>query len=224
MVKERTLGIEYHLKRKRAGALRFRFERRTREILEAITKYRGTRAGSLLDVGCADGLMLKLFGQELDICFSVGVDLSYELLKADPTLSARLVQGNALDLPFQNERFDLVVTSAIIEHVSCAQKMLRECRRVLRKNGLCFLTTPVPRWELVATKIGHLKREDHHKTFNLRQLELLFPSEGLEVLDSHKFMISPMGFPFEAKIEHIANLLRLDCWHLNQMVVGRKFP
>lgn len=224
MVKERTLGIKYHLKRKRAGALRFRFERRTREILEAIIKYQGTRVGNLLDVGCADGLMLKEFDQRLDISFSVGVDLSYELLKADPTLSARLVQGNALDLPFLGRRFDLVVTSAVIEHVSDAEKMLKACRRVLRKSGLCILTSPVPFWESVATKTGHLETEGHNKTFNLSELKLLFLSQGFDVLDIHKFMIFPIGFPFEEKIEYIVNLLRVGFLQLNQLMVARKLP
>jgi len=224
MVKEKTLGYEYHLERKKAGALRYRLKRRANEILTAIKKYEGTRVGDLLDVGCADGLMLEVFDQKLDVSSCVGIDLSYELLKANPTATARFVQGNALDLPFRDRRFDLVVASAVIEHVSDAQKMLKECRRVLRKNGLCVLTSPVPFWESVATRVGHLKRGDHYKTFNLSELELLFLSSGFEVLDTYRFMISPMGFPFEAKIEYIANLLMTDFLKLNQIVVGRKLP
>ena len=51
----------------------------------------GTRVRDLLDVGCADGLMLKLFDEELDISSSIGVDLSHELLKAAPATTAELV-------------------------------------------------------------------------------------------------------------------------------------
>ena len=222
MVKERTAGIEYYLKRKKAGALRYRLKRRTNEILTVIKKYEHAELGNLLDVGCADGLMLEVFGQKLDISLSVGMDLSYELLKANPTSTVKFVQGNALDLPFRDQRFDLVVTSAVIEHVSDAEKMLEECRRVLHKNGLCILTSPVPFWESVATKIGHLKREDHYKTFNLSELKLLFLSQGFKIVQTEKFMISPFGFPFELKIERLMKWLKINFFLLNQVIVGRK--
>jgi len=222
MANEKTLGVEYYLKRKKAGALRYRLKRRTREILAAIKRYEGTRVGDLLDVGCADGLMLEALDQELDISFCVGMDLSYALLRASPMATAKFIQGNALDLPFSNQRFDLVVTSAVIEHVSDPQKMLKECRRVLRRNGLCIVTTPAPFWESVATKTGHLQAEGHHQTFTLSELKLLFTSQGFNILDIRKFMISPLGFPLEAKIEYIVNLLRVHLLQLNQLVVGRK--
>ncbi len=222
MTKEKALGIEYYVKRKKAGALRYRLERRTNEILTVIKKYEHAELGNLLDVGCADGLMLEVFGKKLDISLSVGMDLSYELLKANPTGTIKFIQGNALDLPLRDQRFDLVVTSAVIEHVSDAEKMLKECRRVLRENGLLILTSPVPFWESVATKIGHLKREDHYKTFNLSELRLLFLSQGFKIIKTEKFMISPIGFPFEPKIERLMKWVKINFFLLNQLIVGRR--
>ena len=58
----------------------------------------------------------------------------------------RYVHGNALDLPFEDNAFDLVHSSAVIEHVGSFEnqrRMLAECLRVARR-GIC-ITTP-NRW------------------------------------------------------------------------------
>lgn len=58
----------------------------------------------------------------------------------------RFVTANALDLPFESGSFDLVHSSAVLEHVGSLEnqgRMLAECLRVARR-GVC-LTTP-NRW------------------------------------------------------------------------------
>ena len=58
----------------------------------------------------------------------------------------RYVQADALELPFADRTFDLVHSSAVLEHVGSAAnqaRMISECLRVARR-GIC-LTTP-NRW------------------------------------------------------------------------------
>jgi ubiquinone/menaquinone biosynthesis C-methylase UbiE len=58
----------------------------------------------------------------------------------------RFVRANALDLPFEDGAFDLVHSSAVLEHVGSFEnqaRMLAECLRVARR-GIC-VTTP-NRW------------------------------------------------------------------------------
>jgi hypothetical protein len=58
----------------------------------------------------------------------------------------RYVQANALAMPFANQAFDLVHSSAVLEHVGSIDRqaqMIAECLRVARR-GIC-LTTP-NRW------------------------------------------------------------------------------
>ena len=55
----------------------------------------------------------------------------------------KFVQSDALDMPFENNIFDLVFSSAVIEHVGCRQnqtKFISECIRVSRKH--VYITTP----------------------------------------------------------------------------------
>ncbi|MGZ0174359.1 MAG: class I SAM-dependent methyltransferase, partial [Planctomycetales bacterium] len=49
-------------------------------------------------------------------------------------------QGSIEDLPYDDESFDLVTTTAVLEHVRNLTAMSRETARVLRPNGICWHT------------------------------------------------------------------------------------
>jgi len=49
---------------------------------------------------------------------------------------------NALDLSFEDESFDLLVTVDVIEHVGQPARMVSEIARVLKPGGLAFVTFP----------------------------------------------------------------------------------
>jgi SAM-dependent methyltransferase len=53
-----------------------------------------------------------------------------------------LVQGDAQNLPFADDSFDVVVSCETIEHVPDSCAALREMHRVTRSAGRLFLTTP----------------------------------------------------------------------------------
>jgi SAM-dependent methyltransferase len=58
----------------------------------------------------------------------------------------KFVKGNALDMPFEDGTFDLVFSSAVIEHVGSRAnqlQFLKECVRI--SNKYIFITTP-NRW------------------------------------------------------------------------------
>ncbi|HHT9108468.1 MAG TPA: hypothetical protein ACFYD9_07440, partial [Candidatus Wunengus sp. YC64] len=77
-------------------------------------------------------------------------------------------------------------------------------------------------WEGIATYIGHLKEEEHHELITLCKLKSLFKTVGFEIANAQKFMISPVGMPFELMLEKILKLFRLNFLLLNQIIVGRK--
>jgi SAM-dependent methyltransferase len=58
---------------------------------------------------------------------------------------ARYVQGNALELPFEDESFDVVFSNAVIEHVGGEVEQRRFVAEALRVGRRAFITTP-NRW------------------------------------------------------------------------------
>lgn len=73
------------------------------------------------------------------------------------------VQGSALDLPFRSDTFDLVLSQAVLEHVTNPQRAVDEMVRVLAPGGRLFMQVaflqPVhmaPHHYLPATPFGAL--------------------------------------------------------------------
>lgn len=88
------------------------------------------KRGRLLDVGCADGSLRNFLSRTI---IYKGLDLAKSEDKD-------IVQGDALDMPFSNDSFDYVVIPEIIEHVISPYCLLKECKRVLKPNGLLLGT------------------------------------------------------------------------------------
>ena len=217
-----VLHYDYYEGRERGLALKYRLFRRTNEVLKGIEKTKGLEINSLLDIGTADARMLGMLNDKLRIQNSVGLDYSEDLLHTNLKKNLHLIQADADKLPFKNNSFDVIVATAVIEHVPNPEKMLFECCRVLKKKGIVIITTPDPFFENIATKIGHLKEGQHQKTFSLNDLKQLVKNEGLNIIEAEKFMMSPIGFPFEDIIEPLIKMLGLNCLLLNQMVIGKK--
>jgi ubiquinone/menaquinone biosynthesis C-methylase UbiE len=95
----------------------------------------------VLDVGCADGEILKPFTADFDIH---GVDISpFFVSKARSSgIKARVWDLEKKPLPYKDKEFDIVYTGETIEHVVDTDWFLSEINRVLKKNGLLIITSP----------------------------------------------------------------------------------
>ncbi|MDD5032891.1 MAG: methyltransferase domain-containing protein [Candidatus Pacebacteria bacterium] len=52
------------------------------------------------------------------------------------------VVGDVLELPFEDNSFDTIISTQVLEHVEKPWVMIEEIYRVLKKDGICFLTCP----------------------------------------------------------------------------------
>jgi ubiquinone/menaquinone biosynthesis C-methylase UbiE len=210
----------YHQDRLKSPGPRYRFKRRGLEVARLLNHF-ATRHPKILDIGTADGLLLDLVCEKVKPSLAIGIDLSWSLLKSNSRKNP-LTQADAEKLPFADASFDAAVATAIIEHVPHPDQFVSEIRRILKPDGVCIITTPVPFFEEIASKFGFLKEDDHQETFNLKKLTSLVASNSFEILESQKFMMSPVGFPAELSIEKAMRKMGLSLILLNQLVAGRK--
>ena len=52
------------------------------------------------------------------------------------------VNGTALQLSFSNHSFDLIIIQDVIEHLTDTKSFINEIKRVLKQNGIIYLSTP----------------------------------------------------------------------------------
>ena len=99
--------------------------------------YRLAEDTSLLDVGCAKGFMLHDFKELMPDLSIAGVDISeYAIENAMETVKPSLRAGNAKELPYDDNSFDLVISINTVHNLpleECKQA-LREIQRVSRQH------------------------------------------------------------------------------------------
>ncbi|NLN91853.1 MAG: class I SAM-dependent methyltransferase [Candidatus Hydrogenedens sp.] len=109
----------------------------------------------ILDIGCGTGLYfewLSPLAERID-----ALDSSQEMIAVARKFTiartmnrVHLQSGEAEALPFEDESFDGVIALDMLHHVEDADEVLREVRRVLKKDGFFLLLEPNIRNPLIA--------------------------------------------------------------------------
>ncbi|RIV45371.1 class I SAM-dependent methyltransferase [Flagellimonas pelagia] len=96
----------------------------------------------VLDIGCGLGGPCRMLVEEHG-CRTSGIDLSHEYIRTAKKLSelvnldqgTSFVQGNATQLPFQDNSFDIVWTQHVQMNIPDKKKFYSEINRVLKNGG-----------------------------------------------------------------------------------------
>lgn len=117
------------------------YKRRAAVILGSIDEKKDRR---LLEVGCGRGFYVNTIGRLFPKLKIWGVDLNNDYLKKADKLDGKvkLIRADVSKLPFEDNYFDKVIASEILEHVEDDSKALREIFRVLRPGGRLIVTVP----------------------------------------------------------------------------------
>ena len=99
----------------------------------------GEAPKSVLDLGCGDGRAKELLEKGFHVGRYVGVDID----DSPEVLSAQRPEGtfvffNGVDIPFDDDEFDIVYCRQVFEHVRHPDALLDEVGRVLRPGGAFF--------------------------------------------------------------------------------------
>ena len=103
-----------------------------------LTRVIGLRTGlSILDLGCGDGRAvdwLRKLDQTIDYR-GADIEKSPEVISRTRT-DALFDTYNGRDLPYKDERFDIVFSNQVFEHVEQPGPLLRDVARVLKPAGI----------------------------------------------------------------------------------------
>jgi ubiquinone/menaquinone biosynthesis C-methylase UbiE len=206
------------------GPLACAYEKATRLAIELYyTKVAdeivsGFEGGLLLDLGTGPGyLPIEILGRSPDIKI-VGVDLSRRLIRMAREnaqragLSGRLdfQFGNASKLHFDDDTFDMVLSTGMLHSLKQPVRVFKEIHRVLKKGGQAWIYDPAK----VALYIDRnqwkasLSHWDRLFLWLFRTLKLLRPiktytrEQALEMLQATDFeIISIAAHKAEIKIK-----------------------
>lgn len=112
---------------------------------EVMQRIRAQPFRSILDIGCGTGAVLTQVLDEFTDIRACGVDLSQKMIeKAAGILGpgVQLVVGDADDLPWKNDSFDLVVCNSSFHHFPEPIRVLNEINRVLKPGGRVIIADP----------------------------------------------------------------------------------
>jgi len=143
------MNVTYAINREHKRSFRYRLHKRSTEVIKIIQEY-FPNFQSIIDLGTAEGKMLKCISEFFNPQFCVGLDVCYELLKIGKNKFKNIcfICANVEALEFvREESFDIVIATAIIEHLNEPRMMIREAYRILREKGLIIVTTPHHFWK-----------------------------------------------------------------------------
>ena len=100
----------------------------------------------ILEPGCGDGNKLRFFTELRALpenCYGLEIsDASIELCKQLSPAAMNFVQGSALDMPFEQDFFDIILCSGLFGCFNNEQdirKISSELNRVLKRSGILFV-------------------------------------------------------------------------------------
>lgn len=154
----------------------------------------------IVDLGCGDGRLIfalnkkGLLGNFDQI---IGVDVSESRVRR-MTKELPFVKGLVSDAlsvkELSSSSFDFVICSQLIEHVEDDRKLLQEIARLLRKNGLAYISSVIKRAYAMYFYFmnGSFRLDPTHSREYTSVVEFLdlLESEGFDVigLETHQIM------------------------------------
>jgi len=140
--------------------------------IEKLTSY-VQKGDKILDLGCGNGRLYKILkNKEIEY---TGIDISKKLIEIarknfqfsifhrqggiplrrdnfQTNSKPRFIVADALNLPFKEKEFDLVFAIALLHHIPTENlqlRVLKNCFKILKKNGLIILTV----WNLIQPRL-----------------------------------------------------------------------
>jgi len=122
--------------------------RKVAKSFVTVAKKWGITKGKILDIGTGPGSLAIEFAKKIPGVEVIGLDLSDVVLmlakenvqKTDVSSRVSFERGDAENIPFEDDTFDLVISSNTLHLVKKPIKMFDEIQRVLKPKGRFFMS------------------------------------------------------------------------------------
>jgi len=104
-------------------------------------------SGTLIEIGAGTGFQSRMFSEH---GYAVeAVDLKESTYSADMVYPVKTYNG--VNLPFEDESFDILFSSNVLEHILELDSFQEEMGRVLKEDGLAIHILPTGSWRVWTT-------------------------------------------------------------------------
>lgn len=182
----------------------------------------------VLDLGCGDfTAMRKFIKMRPDLSFSA-VDIKDFTGFAPEGVEFYKVDIQSESLPFEEDSFDAIYCSHVLEHLYSTHLISKEIKRILRDGGQIYVETPSPRslW-VPSSRYGHEQNvplnfyddPTHQKPFSKTGLFIFLKGVGFESIkigmarNPWSLLMAPYFF-FRGLLFRDRSLLVLSVWEV----------
>lgn len=162
--------------------------------LEMILRYIPVEPGmKILDLGTGSGYLAFPFAKKYKQAEIMGLDIVEKTLvdnqrktEIEGINNLRFVSYDGVKFPFDDNSFDIVISRYALHHFPVICDTFREISRVLKKNGIFFLSDPTPNeddMERFVDEFMQMKKDGHIKFYTKDEWNELGNSVDLLYLD-----------------------------------------
>ena len=152
-----------------------------------------------MDIGCADGTATKFILEQSKADLIIGVDVLQSSVdyakKRFKSSKLKFLMADAEKLPFEKNQFEAVFCLDSIEHFFEPEKVIREMRRVLKKDGYLVILVHTKSllfriiWFFWENTKGWVWKGTHIRKFSAEQLKKLIKNAGFEMIVERRFLL-----------------------------------
>jgi len=109
-------------------------------LLNSIQKSLKYINGKVLDIGSGTSQYKKFFINNIDEYIALDNEETNQVMF--PTSKEKFISGDIKRLPFNNDSFDTVLLTQVLEHIDDTNLAMQEVKRVLKVDGILIISVP----------------------------------------------------------------------------------
>ena len=169
---------------------------RKKELKIIINLLKKNKSSNILEIGCGAGWLSNYINNYTGLK-TISFDISEKLVRTASKLNPinEYFIGDGHYLPIKSNSVDFIIGIAILHHLN-HKKVILECKRILKKDGIIIFVEPNSKDPLMAIGRKFFRLDIHTKDeapINPGKLTKLL--EKLQLSDYHYIYLFPFAFP-----------------------------